>query len=184
MVQRCKASSKGKVVLAIQDGSEINLSNHKNRIEHDASLGRINDHYDGIGFKLHPSFVVNAHTFYPYGYSSIHIQTGPYKKEAIAEYAHKRLDISEKETQVWLDANEDTYKSLDNAQSVIIVQDRSGDFYEQFANPQKENFFFQVKHRSAPIPLKNQSCPGHFGYWHVWVAGRVTPLNENQALQH
>ena len=37
LTKRCGRMCKGKVVLAIQDSSEINLSNHRRRIKHDQS---------------------------------------------------------------------------------------------------------------------------------------------------
>ena len=67
MVSRCAKVCKGKVVLSIQDSSEINLSNHRNWIVYDESIGSINDNYDGIGLKIHPSFVIDAYRCYPYG---------------------------------------------------------------------------------------------------------------------
>jgi hypothetical protein len=81
MVNRCAKVCKGKVVLSIQDSSEINLSNHSNRIAYDESIGPINDNYDGIGFKIHQSFVIDAYSWYPYGYSGIDIWSKEHEKE-------------------------------------------------------------------------------------------------------
>ena len=142
MVQRCNDSCRDKVVLAIQDSSEINLSRHRNRIKYDESLGRINDNFDGIGFKVHPSLVINAHTYYPYGYSAIDIWSRSHEKEVLPEYTHRRLDVSEKETSVWLESNEATYQNLNDAKAVIIIQDREGDFYEQFATARQDGKFY------------------------------------------
>ena len=56
------------------------------------------------------------------------------------------MDVSEKETQIWIDSNEQTYSSLSQARAVIIVQDREGDFYEQFAMaPEDDKFFLLVR---------------------------------------
>src|SRR6478736_2918398 len=40
MSNRCAMAVKNRVVLSIQDTTEINLYNHKNRINHDDSIGR------------------------------------------------------------------------------------------------------------------------------------------------
>lgn len=146
MVSRCGKVCKGKVVLSIQDSSEINLGNHSNRIAYDKSVGPINDNYDGFGFKIHPSFVVDAYSCYPYGYSAVDIWSREHEKEAITPYAHRRLDVSEKETHVWLQSNKSTYENLKGAGAVIIVQDREGDFYEQFTETeQQENFYLLIR---------------------------------------
>lgn len=142
MISRCASSSAGKVVLAIQDGSEVNVSAHRNRIRYDESLGPINDNYNGIGFKLHPSFVMNAYTYYPYGYSAINIWTRPHQKSTSSPYEHRSSPVSEKETNIWLESNRKTYETMREAQAVIIVQDREGDFYEQFAQAPEEGKFY------------------------------------------
>ncbi len=141
LVQRCNTNCKGKVVLSIQDSSEINLCNHHNRITHDQSIGSINDSL-GVGFKIHPSFVIDAFSSYPYGYSAIDIWSRPRVKETLSTYKRDRLDVMEKESRVWIQSNKATYQNLTEAQSVIIVQDREGDFFEQFAAARQDGKFF------------------------------------------
>jgi len=142
IVGRCRRSTRNKVVLAIQDTTEINLSNHRNRIKYDQSLGPINDNFDGIGFKVHPSLVIDAQTYYPYGYSAIDIWTRLHQKEALSEYRHRRLNVSEKETRIWLQSNDKTYTNLSECKAVVIIQDREGDFYEQFATARQDGKFY------------------------------------------
>ena len=63
-----------------------------------------------------------------------------------SEYKHRRLDVSEKETHVWLRSNKSTYENLKEAKAVIIVQDREGDFYEQFTETeQQEKFYLLIR---------------------------------------
>lgn len=146
MKKRCGSMCKDKVVLSIQDCSEINLSKHRRRIKQDESIGSINDNYDGIGFKIHPSLVVDAVSYYPYGYSAINIWSRQQAKEKLSAYAHRRMDVSKKETNIWIESGEATYKSLGEAKAVIIVQDREGDFYEQFASaPQDGRFYLLIR---------------------------------------
>ncbi|WP_315818602.1 IS4 family transposase [Paraflavitalea speifideaquila] len=146
MVERCGKVSAGNVVLSIQDTTEINLCDHSGRILYDESLGPINDTIRGIGFKLHPSLVIDARTSYPYGYSGIEVWSREHQRQEVSHYVQQRMSVSEKESQVWVDSNEQTYKSLSAAQAVIIIQDREGDFYEQFAMaPQDGKFFLLVR---------------------------------------
>jgi len=147
IVNRCAKVCKDKVVLSIQDSSEINLSNHRNRIMYDESIGPLNNNdSNGIGFKIHPSFVIDAHSCYPYGYSAIDIWSGEHEREELSEYEHRRLDVSEKGTHVWLQSSKATQETLKESKAVIIVQDREGDFYEQFTEAeQKEKFYLLIR---------------------------------------
>jgi hypothetical protein len=146
IVERGGRICKGKIVLAIQDTTEINLSNHRNRLNYDESLGRINDNFDGIGFKVHPSLLVDVSTHYPYGYSDINIWSRSHEKENLSQYDQRCQDVSEKETKVWLESNKATYENLKEARAVIVIQDREGDFYEQFATaPQDGKFYLLVR---------------------------------------
>jgi hypothetical protein len=96
----------------------------------------------GIGYKIHPYLVIDAYTWYPYGYSAIDMWSRAHAREELSEYKHRRLDVCEKETRIWLQSNEATYKNLEEAKAVIIVQDREGDFYEQFATARQDSKFF------------------------------------------
>ena len=139
---RCGLNCRDKVVLAIQDTTEINLSSHRNRIKYDESLGRINDNFDGIGFKLHPSLVVDAHTCYPYGYGAVDMWSREHVRKEKTSYRHRILDVSEKETNVWVASRNSMRDNLKEAHTVISVQDREGDFYEQFAADANDGKFF------------------------------------------
>src|SRR5205085_12687051 len=73
MSKRCASAVKGKVVLSIQDTTEVNLYSHVNRIKHDGSIGVTNAAKNGLGFMIHPSLVVDAFGCFPYGYGHVHI---------------------------------------------------------------------------------------------------------------
>jgi hypothetical protein len=61
-------------VLCIQDSSEINLYNHKNRLRKDEYIGTTNaTNGRSLGFHMHPSFVVDTESFLPYGFCAIKI---------------------------------------------------------------------------------------------------------------
>ena len=151
MSDRCAAAVKDKVVLSIQDTTEINLYNHKNRIKHDSSIGVTNAAKNGLGFMLHPSLVVDAINCFPYGYSHVHIfnralQREP--KENRDKHQYKKLDIEDKESNKWLLSCKSTKEVLKEASMVVIIQDREGDIYEQFATVPDERTHLLIRAKS------------------------------------
>lgn len=131
----CKAASTGKFVVCIQDTTEINLSKHRNRIRKDEFIGTTNQKGEyGLGFLLHPSFVVDAYSGVPYGYADIKVWNRPLKLQNKHERAYSKLPIAEKESYKWIEVSENTKNILsDTVEGIVIVQDREGDIYEQFA---------------------------------------------------
>lgn len=66
MAARCARAAKDKVVLAIQDTTEVNLGAHQRRLDLQSGVGRLDSPYAGdVGFKLHPSIVVDASSYFP-----------------------------------------------------------------------------------------------------------------------
>src|SRR5438067_723090 len=68
MTERCERLVEGKVVLSIQDTSEVNLVAHNGRLKPNSGVGNL-DYRGDIGFKIHPSFVVDAGSCFPLGFS-------------------------------------------------------------------------------------------------------------------
>ena len=136
ITKQCGIAVKGKVVLSIQDTSDINLYHHKNRIKLDDSIGRTNAADYGLGFLIHPSLVIDASNGFPLGYSAIKVwhrwKEKTSKRER--EQACRNLPIEEKESYKWIESSLKTKASLSEADTVIIVQDREGDIYEQFTS--------------------------------------------------
>jgi hypothetical protein len=132
----CKAACKGKYVVCIQDSSEINLITHKGRIKKDGDIGTTNaSNQRGLGFLLHPSLVVDAANCTPYGYADIKVWNRPLvlttKRQ---ERKYKSLPIEQKESHRWIEVSQNTKAALkDVTKGIVIVQDREGDIYEQFA---------------------------------------------------
>lgn len=132
MTFNCKACVKDRPVLCIQDTSEINLYNHKNRVKKDDSIGLTNASFGGLGFFIHPSFIVDAETLMPYGFSDIKIWNRTHDREKKNRYEYKTLPIEEKESYKWIESSQNSKKTLENAREIIVIQDREGDIYEQF----------------------------------------------------
>lgn len=136
MSNRCAMAVKNRVVLSIQDTTEINLYNHKNRIRHDDSIGVTNAAKNGLGFMLHPSLVVDAANYFPYGFCHVHLFNRCLEREPQEtrnKHLYKQLCIEEKESNKWISSSRAAKVALKEAAAVIIVQDREGDIYEQFA---------------------------------------------------
>jgi len=132
MSKRCASAVKGKVVLIFQDTTEINLYNHKNRIKLDDSIGLTNAAENGLGFMLHPSLVVDAKNCFPYGYCNVHIYNRDLERET-DKHRYKKLSIEEKESYKWMASSKEAKSVLEEAAMKVIIQDREGDIYEQFA---------------------------------------------------
>lgn len=134
--KRCALAVKGKVVLSIQDTSEINLYKHQNRINKDGCIGTTNAPKNGLGFMVHPSLVVDAASCFPYGYCDVYMWNRSLDREDKAsrdKHKYKKLCLEQKESNKWQSSSKATKVSLKDAAMVIIVQDREGDIYEQFA---------------------------------------------------
>ena len=132
MSNRCASAVRGKVVLILQDTTEINLYNHKNRIKLDDSIGLTNATERGLGFMLHPSLVVDAKNCFPYGYCNVHIYNRDLERQT-DKHRYKQLGIEEKESYKWIASSQEAQSVLDEASLKVIIQDREGDIYEQFA---------------------------------------------------
>jgi Transposase DNA-binding len=131
----CRACCRGKYVIAIQDTTEINLSSHRGRLQKDDTVGTTNANGDlGLGFLIHPSLVVDATDGTPYGYANVKIWNRPLTLTNKHERAYTSLPIEEKESYKWIEVSRNTQAALKNiVPGMVIVQDREGDIYEQFA---------------------------------------------------
>lgn len=135
MLTNCQAACKGKYVVCIQDTTEINLSSHQKRVKKDRHIGTTNAKGDkGLGFFLHPSLVVDAQTCVPYGYSDVKVWNRPLELNTKFQRKYGSLPITEKESYKWVEVSKNTKEALGSVvENIVIVQDREGDIYEQFA---------------------------------------------------
>jgi hypothetical protein len=147
ITKRCCQLSRDKIVLSIQDTTEINLSAHAGRVDKSSGLGGIDDSKGGIGFKLHPSFVVDASSCFPIGFSDIHIWNREPGMGDKHDREYTKLPIEQKESYKWIQGSDRSKEVLSKAKAVIIVQDREGDIFEQFAQVPDEKTFLLVRSR-------------------------------------
>lgn len=109
----CVSCVEAKSVLCIQDSSEINLYNHRNRIKKDESIGLTNASVGGLGFFIHPSFIIDADTLMPYGFSDVKIWNRGHELPAkMKTNTHNRIPIEEKESYRWIDSSLETKKKI------------------------------------------------------------------------
>lgn len=150
MSGNCKQACKGKYVVCIQDTTEINLYSHKGRIKKDAYIGTTAFHKDkGLGFYIHPSLVLDAVQGTPYGFADVKIWSRSGEFQTKYERHYKSLPIEEKESYKWLEVSQNTADALQGiAAGIVIVQDREGDIYEQFARVPKPGIDLLIRARS------------------------------------
>jgi hypothetical protein len=131
----CKAACAGKYVVCLEDTSEINLSSHSNRIKKDEYIGTTNaTNNKGLGFLVHPSLVVDAIEGIPYGYADIKVWSRSLEFKSKHDRKYNSLPIEQKESYKWIEVSKNTKTVLRGiVKGMVIVQDREGDIYEQFA---------------------------------------------------
>lgn len=159
MTQRCGRAAEGRIVLSIQDTSEVDVSAHMGRLrlqggkadskeehtEKGSGLGPIDNNRGGIGFKLHPSLVVDAGSCFPLGFSAIRLWNRPMQGGDKHERQYGKLPIEQKESYKWIESCGKTKQTLGGAKAVVIVQDREGDIFEQFFHIPDEKTFLLVR---------------------------------------
>jgi Transposase DNA-binding/Transposase Tn5 dimerisation domain len=133
--QNCVGACRNKFVVCIQDTTEINLSHHRNRIKKDNSVGVLNERKtQSLGFLMHPSLVLDALDGTPYGYADIKLWNRPLEFTTKEERKYQSLPIEQKESYKWIEVSNNTKSVLeDHVKGMVIIQDREGDIYEQFA---------------------------------------------------
>lgn len=157
MSKNCKTCVSGRPVLCIQDTSEINLYNHRNRIKKDNTIGLTNAKVGGLGFYIHPSFVIDSETFMPYGFSDIKIWNRAHElPEKKKSHERHSIPIEEKESYKWIESSINSKKTLENAKEIIIIQDREGDIYEQFCTVPDHKTHLLIRAKSNRFLTDNQ----------------------------
>lgn len=159
-------------VLCIQDTSDVNLYNHKNRIKKDDSIGTTNAEFGGLGFHIHPSFVIDSQTLMPYGFSDVKVWNRSHDKPK-KDKSHKKklLPAEQKESYRWIESSLRSKKVLSSAKEIIIVQDREGDIYEQFCTVPDSKTHLLIRAKTNRVlyektklfeHLSNQALQGNY----------------------
>ena len=135
-----------KDVLVLQDTTETNVDNHRNRLKAGEGIGLTGNNKD-VGFFLHGSLVLDAPTETLLGYSNIQLWHRPEEKQDKMERDYKRQPIEEKESYKWIKACKESKEHLLGARSITFIEDREGDIYEQFATIPDERTHLIIRSR-------------------------------------
>ncbi len=135
MVSNCQNACNGQYLVCIQDSTEINLSGQRNRIKRDDFIGTTNANNDkGLGFFIHPTFVLDAFNGIPLGYADVKLWSRPRAFSSKFQRNYGSLPIEEKESYKWIESSLKAKAALHpHTPGILIIQDREGDLYEQFA---------------------------------------------------
>lgn len=131
-IEKSSYLSADKEVLVLQDTSEINLDNHRNRLKRGSGVGLTGNDKD-LGFFLHGSLVLDAGTEVILGYSNIQLWHRQEDKTDKVERNYKYQPIEEKESYKWIKACNESKDHLSQARTITFIEDREGDIYHQFA---------------------------------------------------
>lgn len=143
---KCNNNSKGRHLLAINDTVDFNLESHKGRVDVKNGFGLSSN--STMGFKLHSSLILDAHSLFPIGFSSIDIwnraEDNPLKNER--NYHHSKIE--EKESNKWIKAIDGTLENISSAASITFVADREADIYDVLAKPQSDNIHYVIRSKA------------------------------------
>ena len=150
--------------LALQDTTEINLERHTGRLNHNKSgLGVVGNNKD-TGFFLHPSLLFNPTTKAFIGFTSTQLWTRDPNRPKERDKTYPKLRITQKESNKWLQAAQDTSLCLKQAKTLLetqtnstnstspelqitMVSDRESDIYAYFNQcPEDLNVLVRVCH--------------------------------------
>lgn len=128
----CRNNEQEGHYLCIQDTTEINFTDHLNRLSReDRELGPVRNR-GHAGFFCHPVLVIDANLQVPIGISSIEIWNrkwdGPNRHGR--DYHHQ--NIKDKESYRWILGAQNTKALLSRASSLTIIGDRESDIYDEF----------------------------------------------------
>ncbi len=127
----CKNNDRPVHMLAFQDTSEVNFSNHMGRLMNDEDIGPVTKK-NNAGFFCHPVLVIDSENQLPIGISSVEIWNRPWDSPDKYERDYHNQNIEDKESYRWITSAEATKKLLTKATCLTIIGDRESDIYDEF----------------------------------------------------
>ena len=149
LTNRVKPLATGKDLLCMEDTSEINVCENKNRLRPNSGLGRSDNADNTTCFKLHPGLVLDATNLNPLGFSAIKVFHRDEQQPDRFERNYKRQPIDQKESYKWIEVSQLSKTTLAQANSITFIQDREGDIYEQFALVPDQKHHLLVRSRTT-----------------------------------
>ena len=128
----CRNNEQESHYLCIQDTTEINFTNHLNRLSReDEELGPVRNR-GHAGFFCHPVLVIDAFFQLPIGISYIDIWNRKWDGLNRHERDYHHQNIKDKESYRWIVGAQNTKALLSRASSLTIIGDRESDIYDEF----------------------------------------------------
>lgn len=173
ITSRCGQHVNNRLVLCIQDSSEVNLITHSKKLDPESGIGLLDaDHISkGIGFKFHPTLVIDALNYFPIGWSDMQLWNRPMERNGLSRPAMQKMPIEDKESYKWLRSAINSQSVLQKANGVVLVQDREADIYELFAQELTGQTYLLVRSRCDRNLqdggmlwefIENQPAAGHY----------------------
>jgi hypothetical protein len=100
-----------------------------------------------LGFKVHPSLVLDALSGFPLGFAEIRLWERPMDRPNKAARDYQRQPLKEKESYKWFETSAKSRVCLARADAVVIVQDREGDILDQFTAVTDPKTYLLVRSR-------------------------------------
>ena len=135
-------------VLCIQDTTEMNFYSHRNRIQHDSGLGRIDSLQVALGFKMHSTLMLDADYGSILGFADVQLWHRPLDMPTRIERKYKTLPIEQKESYKWIKAANTCKERLQAASTITFIEDREGDFYEQLSSVANGKTHYIIRSKS------------------------------------
>ena len=133
IVCNCKSNQKSEHFLCIQDTTELNFTNHLQRIgKKDKDIGPVTKS-GNAGCFCHPMLILKEADKIPIGLSNIELWNREWDKEDKFERNYWKQDITEKESYRWIESARKTQLLLDKASMLTIIGDREADIFNEFA---------------------------------------------------
>lgn len=130
--------SQHRVVLAIQDTTELNYTSHKAL----SGTGYLDNKY-AKGLKVHSVFTVSPQGI-PLGIIEQDVWSRNEEELGKAEQ-RKQKPTKEKESQRWLDALKKTDSIIPESVQVVTIADREADFYDLFVDARRPGSDFLIR---------------------------------------
>lgn len=139
------------VVLAIQDTSEIDYTQHPEK----KGLGQIGNE-SGKGLLMHTTLAVTAKGL-PLGVLSQKIWARGKKRDR-KNYEHKKVSIKDKESQKWLEALEQTMACAPKEVQVVTVGDREADIFEFLVRAEQLGSDYVIRAKTNRCLTTGEKC--------------------------
>lgn len=135
-------------VLCIQDSTEMNFYSHKQRLQENSGLGRLDSLQVALGFKMHSTLMLEADGGNVLGFADVQLWHRPLDMPNRVARRYKALPIEEKESFKWIKAANACKERLQAASTITFIEDREGDFYEQLSSIADDKTHYIIRSKS------------------------------------